>query len=110
MKFELPHQQILVNNNLVSSDLGAVGVQWRPSEDPTQIRINPIFSVNSVDHWRYRMRHFYTLLVNWVGGKILLNQIFHMLPCMITAKEAFFDEVRTVVTIQNESISFILKI
>ena len=93
MKFELPHQQLLVNEDLVSSDLGAVGVQWRENSNLKQIKINPIFSVNSVDHWRYRMRHFYTLLVNWVGSKILLNQIFHMLPCMITAKEAFFDEV-----------------
>ena len=43
MKFELPYQQILVNENLVSSDLGAIGIQWRCPEDRRKIRINPIF-------------------------------------------------------------------
>ena len=94
MSEDIPHDQLLVNENLVASDLGAVGVQWRLPNDQQKIRINPLFSINSVDHWRFRLRHFYTLLVNWVGGKVTLNQIFHMLPCMITAKESFFDEVR----------------
>jgi hypothetical protein len=95
MTSDLPHDQLLVNEALVSSDLGAVGVQWRHPSDPSdQIRINPIFSINSVDHWRFSLRHMYTLLVNWVGGKVILNQICHMLPCMITAKEALFQEVR----------------
>ena len=94
MSSEIPAEQLLVNENLVSSDLAAVGVQWRLPQDQSQIRISPIFSVNSVDHWRFKLRHFYTLLVNWVGGKVTLNQIFHMLPCMMTAKESFFDEVK----------------
>ena len=41
MKFELPHQQLLVNEDLVSSDLGAVGVQWRENSNLKQIKINP---------------------------------------------------------------------
>ena len=90
----IPHSQLLVNENLVARDLGAIGVQWRLPEDTLKIRISPLFSVNSLDHWRFRLRHLYTLLVNWVGGKVILNQIFHMLPCMKTAKESFFDEVR----------------
>ena len=93
MSDDVPHDQLLVNENLVPCDLGGIGVQWRLPEDTSQIRISPLFSVNSVDHWRFRLRHLYTLLVNWVGGKVILNQIFHMLPCMITAKESFFDEV-----------------
>ena len=90
---EIPADQLLINDNLVCSDLGAVAVQWRHPDRPDYICINPLFSINSMDHWRLKLRHFYTLLVNWVGGKIVLNQIFHLLPCMITAKETFFDEV-----------------
>ena len=92
-EIEIPAEQLLVNENLVSSDLGAVAVQWRHPDSPDLIQINPLFSINSIEHWRLKLRHFYTLLVNWVGGKIVLNQIFHLLPCMITAKESFFDEV-----------------
>ena len=98
MRDEIPHEQLLVNENLVASDLGAVGVQWRLPEDETQIRISPLFAINALEHWRVRLRHFYTLLVNWVGGKIVLNQIFHLLPCMITAKDSFFDEVSIILS------------
>ena len=92
---DILHEQLLVNENLVASDIGAIGVRWRSPENPNLVKISPLFSINSIDHWRFRLRHFYTLLVNWAGGKVILNQIFHLLPCMMTAKESFFDEVST---------------
>ncbi len=94
MTDEIGHEQLLVNEELKATDLGAVGIQWRDPSDLSVIRINPLFSLNSGYHWRNYMRHFYTLLVNWVGGKVLLNQIFHMLPCTMTAVDSFFFEIK----------------
>ena len=93
MKEDIPHHQLLLNNNLAPCDTGAVGVQIRkPNCD--YMHIVPVFSVNMPSHWRYYLKPFESTLINWFGNHTLLNTVLHELPCVITAKNRYVQEMR----------------
>ena len=93
MKEDIPHHQILLNDHLEPCDTGAVAVQLR-KPNCKDVQIVPIFSVNMEAHWRYYLKPFDSILINWFGNHTLLNAILHELPCVITAKNRYIQEMK----------------
>ena len=90
---EIPNEQLLLNPNLDPIDFAAVGVHIRPRGNVKESIFLPIFTVNMED-WRMYSKYFYTILINWVGGKTSLHDIIMRLPCGKNAKELMLQEIR----------------
>ena len=93
MKDDIPNHQILLNKHLESCDTGAVAVQIK-KPNSSERQIVPIFSVNMETHWRFFLKPFGSILINWFGNHTLLNAVLHELPCVITAKNRYIQEMR----------------
>ena len=93
MKDDIPNHQILLNKHLESCDTGAVAVQIK-KPNSSERQIVPIFSVNMETHWRYFLKPFGSILINWFGNHTLLNAVLHELPCVITAKNRYIQEMK----------------
>ena len=93
MQDDIPHHQLLLNSQLAPCDTGAVAVQIR-TPNSSDVHIVPVFSVNMHTHWRYYLKPFDSILINWFGNHTLLNAVLHELPCIITAKNRYIQEMR----------------
>ena len=51
------------------------------------------FQVNMVD-WTFYSRYFYTILVNWMGGKAAVLESTRRTSCGVTAMELLQREIR----------------
>ena len=93
MEEDIPHHQLLLNHRLAACDTGAVAVQIR-KPNSTDFQIVPLFSVNMEAHWRYYLKPFASILINWFGNHTLLNAVLHELPCVITARNKYIQEMK----------------
>ena len=93
MDDDIPHHQLLLNHRLAASDTGGVAVQLR-KPNSNEFQIVPLFSVNMATHWRYYLKPFASILINWFGNHTLLNAVLHELPCIITARNRYINEMK----------------
>ncbi len=97
MEAEVPGRQIMVNFGLEPVDMGAVAIECRvPKSEDRDIRGNrlvPLFTVNMED-WRLTVRLFFTLLVNWVGTRDLLEELWLATPCGAQGENEIHHEIK----------------
>ncbi len=87
--------QLLSNPGLAIRDTAAVGVRCSdPRPEAKASLILTLFSVNMVD-WTFFSRHFYTVLVNWMGSKSKLTDVVRVTSCGMTAQRALEQDIRT---------------
>ena len=88
----IPHDQILINDMLVSSDLGGLGV-YICDPDTGSNMILPIFTVNSTD-WKQMAKNFFAILISWFGSKENFQTALLQIPCGQEAKEHVMREIK----------------
>jgi hypothetical protein len=90
----IPYGQLLINADLSMRDTAAIGVLCRDSERDSKVAlIMVVFAVNMTD-WTFYTRHFYSILVNWVGSKSTLTEVVRRTSCGITAQQQLEQDVR----------------
>ncbi len=98
MEEEVPADQILVNFDLAPVDMSAVALECRfdgsaACNGATGNKVIPIFSVNMED-WRITIRFLFTILINWVGSKDLLEEMWLATPCGVQGERMIHHELK----------------
>ncbi len=94
MDEEIPGEQILVNYGLAPNDMGAVALECRITEDDkVKNKLIPLFTVNMSD-WRLTVRFLFTVLINWIGTKSLLEEMWLATPCGTQGERMLHHELK----------------
>ncbi len=94
MDDEIPGDQILVNYDLAPNDMGAIALECRIEDGNTiSNKLIPLFTVNMED-WRLTTRFLFTVLINWVGTKNLLEDMWLSTPCGTQGERMLHHELK----------------
>ncbi len=98
MEDEVPADQLLVNFGLAPNDMSAVALECRfdgseASGGDRGNKLIPIFTV-SMEDWRITIRFLFTILINWVGNKDLLEEMWLATPCGVEGERMIHHELK----------------
>ncbi len=93
MKDEIPAEQLLVNFGLSSNDMGAVALECRFEEEKKGVKLIPLVTISMID-WHASIQYLFTILINWVGSKDLLEKMWLATPCGVQGERMVHHELR----------------